>query len=191
VPAPAAPPLDPATGLPPVAAQAAAREHPALVARATLLDALYKDLGQAGSLVQTPQGEHFELDADRAEGSAHAPHGLRVPLPHGGSVPHQADLAVHLEDGRLVYVDILDTASRLQDFKAAAFDAQHLKAGPKKVFAALVLVRLDHATITQDLVESLAHSFDWVFGVDAANVSLGAKFAALRADLARKITGGA
>jgi hypothetical protein len=167
VPAPAAPPLDPATGLPPVAAQAAAREHPALVARATL------------------------LDADRAEGSAHAPHGLRVPLPHGGSVPHQADLAVHLEDGRLVYVDILDTASRLQDFKAAAFDAQHLKAGPKKVFAALVLVRLDHATITQDLVESLAHSFDWVFGVDAANVSLGAKFAALRADLARKITGGA
>jgi hypothetical protein len=158
-----------------------------VIARTTLLQSLFKDFGEAGTLLDHPHGQSFTLRGEVAEGAVHSNKALRVPLPNGGSVSHTADILVELDGGHTRYVDMLDAASKLNDAKAGAFDAQQLKTAAQKPFAALVFVRGLHANLAQETVEAVAHSYDYVFGVNETDVSLGAKFAAFRSELNRRI----
>lgn len=158
-----------------------------VMARATLLQSLFKDFGEEGTLLDHPHGQSFTLRSDVAEGAVHSNKTIRVPLPNGGSVSHTADIVVELDGDHTLYVDMLDSASKLSDAKAGAFDALQLKTAARKPFAALVFVRGIHANLAQETVEAVAHSYDYVFGVNEADVSLGAKFAAFRSELNRRI----
>jgi hypothetical protein len=173
--------------VPPAPTVEAPKDAPVALARRTLLEALFKALGQPGSLLDHPHGQSFTVRLDVGEGAVHTHRTLMVSLPKGGSVPHTADISVELEDGRAVYVDILDSNARLQDLKAHAFDAGLLKKQHKKPFAVLVLVRLPHPLHSQDLVEALAHEYDYVFGIDENNVVLETKFAACQSELLKRL----
>lgn len=174
--------------VPPAAGATAPKEAPTSLARSTLFDALMKDVGQPGSVLQHPHGQSFTVRADLGEGAVHTRRTLMVPLPKGGSVPHTADIALELESGDAVYVDILDSNARLQDLKAHAFDAMLLKQNARGGhFAVLVLVRLPHPLHSQDLVEAIAHGYDYVFGVDETNVALANKFAACKSEILKRI----
>lgn len=178
--------------VPPAPSVAGPKEAPVAVARATLLEALYKEVGQPGSLLQHPHGQSFVLRPDVREGAVHTHRTLMVPLPKNGSVPHTADVAVELEDGAAVFVDVLDSNARLEDLKADAFDATLLKTKSRAPhFSVLVYVRLPHPVHSQDLVEAVAHSYDYVFGIDETNVSLAVKFAACTSEIVRRIRSGA
>jgi len=173
--------------VPPAPSVEAPKDAPVAVARRTLLDALLKAIGQPGSLLQHPHGQSFTLRLDLGDGAAHTHRTFMVSLPKGGSVPHTADLSIELEDGRSVYVDILDSNARLQDMKAHAFDAGLLKRQARKPTAILVFVRLPHPLHSQDLVEALAHDYDYVFGIDEANVVLENKFAACLSEVLKRL----
>jgi hypothetical protein len=200
--APAQPPTPPAPPRPqivvarpgpgitsePTAAVLALRLAP--VARATLLDALYKEIGEEGSLLDHPNGKSFTLKRDQFEGVLHSNHPLMVLMPNGGSVAHVADLVIDVEAGALVYVDVYDGQSTMKEVKAGAFDAFHLKARPRKHHAVCVFVRSPHSVLQQEQVEAVGHSYDYCFGVDDSNATLGLKFAACLAEIQRRIVNG-
>lgn len=158
------------------------------VARMTLLDALFKNLGQPGSLLEHPKGRSFNLSPEVGEGIVHSQYQVMAPMPTGGTVAHNADIVAELENGSFLYVDILDAHAKPGELKAAAFDAIHLKNRPKKPHAILVFVRLPRPTLEESQVETIGHPFDYIFGIDEAAVPLESKFAACLAEIKRRIT---
>lgn len=154
-----------------------------VLATNALLDSLFKEAGASGSLLDHPTGKSFTLSTGFAEGAVHTNHGLQVPLSGGYRVRHEAQLAGELEDGRLVYVDILDGHDSPERAKAFGYDALHLKESPRRVHACLVFIRSKSATLTQGQVEAIAHGYDYVFGIDEENVPLGINYAACRTEI--------
>lgn len=165
--------------------------RPAAVARSTLMEALFHDVGRAGSLLEHPKGNSFTLQPGLPEGAVHSNRTVQVPMPNGASVPHTVDIAVELEPGPVVHVDILDGQSTLAELKAAAFDVQHFKKRHGGLHCILVHVRSPHALLSREALDAVAHPYDYAFGVDEADVHLGSKFAACRAEVLKRIRGGA
>lgn len=153
----------------------------------TLFDALLKEIGAPGSLLDHPQGRSFALAPDHGDGAVHSNYGLQVPLESGHTARHVANLVVELEGGRILYVDILDTRESLERAKALGFDALHFKNSTKKYHGCLVLVRGKLGGAPQGQLEAIGHGYQYVFGIDEENVSLGIKFAACSSELLKWI----
>lgn len=152
-------------------------------ARTTLLETLFKEVGENGSLLDHPLGQTFNIRSDAGEGAVHTNKNLMVPLGEGRSVSHPADLLIELEHGGTLFVDIVDAHGRLDDLKAKGFDAIHLKSALKKPFGILIFVRAKTGGVLQEQAEAIAHGYAYVFGIDEENVVLPPKFAACKSEI--------
>lgn len=152
---------------------------PADAARATLAQALYHEVGKPGSLLSHPSGIGFSVRPGLGQGEAHTHHRIRVPLPGGNATTHVADVAIELENGALLVLDVLTSHSTIADVKARAFDALQLRSLPQ-CYAVLVFVQ-GPGGLERDHVEAVAHGYDHFFGVAADHVADPARFTALKA----------
>jgi len=164
----------------PVVAPASNSLHDAV--RATLAEALYHEVGKPGSLLQHGHGVAFQVRPGLAEGNGHTNHRILVPLPGGHVTAHQADLALELDGGGLLVLDVLTSESTLQALKAHAFDALQLR-GISACYAVLVFVS-GHGGLEREQVEAVAHGYDHFFGVAADHARDSSKYTALRARVA-------
>lgn len=154
-------------------------------ARATLAQALYNEVGKPGSLLSHPTGVSFAIRPGLGEGEAHTQHRIRVPLPGGNTAGHVADLAIELEGGAQLVLDVLSSQSSLAQVKSHAFDALQLR-GVSDCYAVLVFLN-GHGGLARDHVEALAHGYDHFFGIEADHAKEAARYTALRARVAQWI----
>ena len=145
----------------------------------TLSDGIYREVGQAGSILQTPKGVAFSVRRDLAAGEVHSQRSLTVPLPGGHTTSHPAAIAIELENGAHLVLDILPSSASLTEIKAHGFDALQFRRNAR-CFTVLVLVRVAGPGIAQEQVEAIAHGYDLVFGVDEEHARSDARYAALR-----------
>jgi hypothetical protein len=148
------------------------------VVRATLAEAVYHEVGRPGSLLQHGGGVGFAVRPGLGEGEGRTNHRILVPLPGGHVTAHQADLAIELEGGALLVLDVLTSESALSAVKAHAFDALQLR-GISSCYAVLVFVQ-GHGGLEREQVEAVAHGYDHFFGVTADHAKDPTKYAALR-----------
>lgn len=151
-------------------------------ARATLAEAVYHEVGKPGSLIQHPAGAGFLVRDGLGAGNGHTNHRVLVPLPGGQATAHSADLAIELEGGGLLVLDVLTSDSTLAQVKANAFDALQLR-GVSQCYAVLVFVQ-GRGGLTREQVESVCHGYDHFFGVAADHARDAARYAALRSRVA-------
>jgi hypothetical protein len=151
-------------------------------ARATLAEAVYHEVGKPGSLIQHPTGAGFLVREGLGQGNGHTNHRVLVPLPGGQSTAHAADLAIELDGGALLVLDVLTSESTLAQVKAHAFDALQLR-GVSQCYAVLVFVQ-GRGGLLREQVESLCHGYDHFFGVAADHARDPAKYTALRSRVA-------
>lgn len=164
----------------PVVAPASLSLHD--TARATLAEAIYHEVGKPGSLLQHPSGVAFQVRPGLGEGNGHTNHKVLVPLPGGHVTGHIADLAIELEGGALLVLDVLTSDSTLAQVKAHAFDALQLR-GISSCYAVLVFVQ-GRGGLEREQVESVCHGYDHFFGVAADHAREPTKYAALRSRIA-------
>lgn len=151
-------------------------------ARATLAEAIYHEVGKPGSLLQHPAGVAFQVRPGLGEGNGHTNHRVLVPLPGGQSTSHSADLALELDGGALLVLDVLTSESTLAQVKAHAFDALQLR-GISSCYAVLVFVQ-GRGGLEREHVESVCHGYDHFFGVAADHARDPTKYTALRSRVA-------
>lgn len=151
-------------------------------ARATLAEAVYHEVGKPGSLLQHPTGVAFLVRPGLGEGNGHTNHKVLVPLPGGHVTAHVADLAIELEGGALLVLDVLTSESTLAQVKAHAFDALQLR-GISSCYAVLVFVQ-GRGGLEREQVESVCHGYDHFFGVGADHARDPTKYTALRSRVA-------
>jgi hypothetical protein len=151
-------------------------------AHATLAEAIYHEVGKPGSLLQHPTGFAFVVRPGLGEGNGHTNHKVLVPLPGGHVTAHVADLAVELEGGALLVLDVLTSDSTLAQVKANAFDALQLR-GISSCYAVLVFVQ-GRGGLEREQVESVCHGYDHFFGVTADHARDPTKYTALRSRVA-------
>jgi hypothetical protein len=149
---------------------------------ATLAEAVYHEVGKPGSLIQHPAGAGFLVREGLGAGNGHTNHRVLVPLPGGQSTAHVADLAIELEGGGLLVLDVLTSESTLAQVKAHAFDALQLR-GVSQCYAVLVFVQ-GRGGLAREQVESVCHGYDHFFGVAADHARDPAKYTALRSRVA-------
>lgn len=154
-------------------------------ARATLAEAIYHEVGKPGSLLQHPNGVGFQVRAGLGEGHGNTNHRILVPLPGGQSTSHTADLAIELDGGALLVLDVLTSESTLAQVKAHAFDALQLR-GNSSCYAVLVFVQ-GRSGLEREHVESVCHGYDHFFGVTGENARDATKYTALRTRVAQWI----
>ncbi len=148
-------------------------------ARRTLAQSLCRDLGQPGTLLESPKGLSVSLRAAVGAGEIRMPHPILIPLPEGQVLPHTADVLVELENGALLVLDFVTTGTPMGALKALAYDALQMRRIDRS-FAVLVIVRTSRPSVPQDQIEAIGHGFDHFFGIDEADTHSEAKFAALR-----------
>ena len=151
-------------------------------ARATLAEAVYHEVGKPGSLLHHPTGIAFQVRPGLGEGSGHTNHRVLVPLPGGQSTSHSADLAIELDGGALLVLDVLSSETTLAQVKAHAFDALQLR-GISSCYAVLVFVQ-GRGGLEREHVESVCHGYDHFFGVGADHARDPTKYTALRSRVA-------
>lgn len=151
-------------------------------ARATLAEAIYHEVGKPGSLLQHPTGVAFLVRPGLGEGNGHTNHKVLVPLPGGHVTGHVADLAVELDGGALLVLDVLTSESTLAQVKSHAFDALQLR-GISSCYAVLVFVQ-GRGGLEREQVESVCHGYDHFFGVGADHARDPTKYTALRSRVA-------
>jgi len=152
------------------------------VVRATLAEAVYHEVGRPGSLLQHGGGIGFAVRPGLGDGEGRTNHRVLVPLPGGHVTAHQADLAIELDGGGLLVLDVLTSESTLGAVKAHAFDALQLR-GVSQCYAVLVFVH-GHGGLEREQVESVAHGYDHFFGVAADHARDPTKYTALRSRVA-------
>jgi hypothetical protein len=138
-------------------------------ARATIAQALYHEVGKPGSLIAHPTGVAFSVRPGLGTGEARSHHRIHVPLPGGNGTNHLADLAIELDNGALLVLDVLTAQSSLSEVKAKAFDALQLR-GLSQCYAVLVFVH-GKGGLERDHVEAVAHGYDHFFGVESDHVA--------------------
>ena len=148
-------------------------------ARSAVAQVLYHEIGTPNSLVQHPAGASFSIRPGLGEGQAHTRRRLQVPLPGGNSSGHMADLAIELDGGAILVLDLLSSESSLAQVKSHAFDALQLR-GVSQCYAVLVFVQ-GHGGLERDHVEAIAHGYDHFFGVPADQATDPVRYNALRA----------
>lgn len=151
-------------------------------ARATIAEAVYHEVGKPGSLIQHPTGAGFLVREGLGQGNGHTNHRVLVPLPGGQATAHSADLAIELEGGGLLVLDVLTSESTLAQVKAHAFDALQLR-GVSHCYAVLVFVQ-GRGGLGREQVESVCHGYDHFFGVAADHARDPTKYTALRSRVA-------
>lgn len=154
-------------------------------ARATIAQALYHEVGRPGSLLAHPTGVAFSIRPGLGTGEARSHHRIHVPLPGGNGTNHLADLAIELDNGALLVLDVLTAQSSLSEVKAKAFDALQLR-GLSQCYAVLVFVH-GKGTLEREHVEAVAHGYDHFFGVSADGVADSGHYTALKARVAQWI----
>lgn len=164
----------------PVVAPASSSLHDTV--RATLAEAVFHEIGKPGSLLRHPSGIGFVVRPGLGEGNGHTNHRVLVPLPGGHVTAHHADLAIELDGGALLVLDVLTSESSLGQVKAHAFDALQLR-GISTCYAVLVFVH-GRGGLEREQVESVCHGYDHFFGVAADHARDPAKYTALRSRVA-------
>ncbi len=149
------------------------------LARAVLANALLRAFGEPGSELRQPKGTMFHVAPAHAEGVVRTQHLVTIPLPSGHVVSHEADLVIELDNKAVLMVDVIASHTPPEAIKARSFDALLLRRIPNS-FSVLVCVRTPGPGIAREQLEAIAHGYDLHFGIDAPNVHLEAKFAALR-----------
>ena len=158
---------------------------PVDAARATIAQALYHEIGKPGSLLSLPQGIAFSVRPGLGSGEVHTHHRIQVPLPGGNATHHLCDLAIELEDGALLVLDVLGSQSTMSEVKARAFDALQLRS-LSQCYAVLVFLQ-GPGGLERDHIEAVAHGYDHFFGVPADHVGDPTRFTALNARVAQWI----
>ena len=153
------------------------------LARAVLTNALLRAFGEPGSELRSPRGTSFHVAKGRGEGIVRTSHLVTIPLPSGHVVSHEADIVVELDNKALLMVDIVASHTPPEAVKARSFDALLLRR-IERSFSALVCVRSPGPGLSGDQLAAIAHGYDLQFNVDAGNVHLEQKFAALRSRIA-------
>jgi hypothetical protein len=151
-------------------------------ARVTLREVLLGEVAKPGSRLEHANGISFEVRPGLGQGNGHSPHRVLVPLPGGHVSAHTADLAIELEGGAMLVLDVLASDSSLEQAKANGFDALQLR-GVSSCYAVLVFVE-GHGPLRREQAEALGHGYDHVFGVPADHVRDPARYTALRARVA-------
>lgn len=155
-------------------------------ARAAIAQTLYHEVGRPQSLLTLPNGSvSYEVRPGLGAGHARSHHRIHVPLPGGNGTSHLADLAVELDNGATLVLDVLSAQSPLSEVKAKAFDALQLRGNPN-CYAVLVFVQ-GKGSLEREHVEAVAHGYDHFFGVDADHVSDPTRYTALKARVAQWI----
>ena len=158
---------------------------PVDAARATIAQALYHEIGKPGSLLSLPQGIAFSVRPGLGYREVHTHHRIQVPLPGGNATHHLCDLAIELEDGALLVLDVLGSQSTMSEVKARAFDALQLRS-LSQCYAVLVFLQ-GPGGLERDHIEAVAHGYDHFFGVPADHVGDPTRFTALKARVAQWI----
>ncbi|MEK6986144.1 MAG: hypothetical protein AABX89_07165 [Candidatus Thermoplasmatota archaeon] len=153
------------------------------LARAVLANALLRAFGEPGSELRTPRGTTFHIAKGRGEGVVRTQHLVTIPLPSGHVVSHEADLVVEMDAKATLVVDIVASHTAPEVVKARSFDALLLRR-IERSFSVLVCVRSPGPGLAASQLEAIAHGYDLHFNVDAADVHLESKFAALRSRIA-------
>lgn len=155
-------------------------------ARAAIAQTLYHEVGRPQSLLTLPNGGvSYDIRPGLGAGHARSHHRVHVPLPGGNGTSHLADLAVELDNGATLVLDVLTAQSPLSEVKAKAFDALQLRGNPN-CYAVLVFVQ-GKGGLEREHVEAVAHGYDHFFGVDADHASDSARYTALKARVAQWI----
>lgn len=149
------------------------------LARAVLANALLRAFGEPGSELRTPRGTAFHVAKAHGEGVVRTEHLVTIPLPSGHVVSHAADLVVEMDSKAILVVDIIASHTAPEVVKARSFDALLLRR-IERSFSVLVCVRSPGPGLAASQLEAIAHGYDLHFNVDAADVHLESKFAALR-----------
>ena len=149
-------------------------------ARAAIVQSLYHEVGKPQSLLTLPQGNvSFSVRPGLGSGEARSSHRIHVPLPGGNGTNHLCDLAIELENGAILVLDVLTAQSSMSEVKSRAFDALQLR-GLSQCYAVLVFVQ-GKGGLERDHVEAVAHGYDHFFGVDADHVGDSSRYTALKA----------
>lgn len=165
-------------------------EHmPANIAKRTIHDMLFLELGKVGSQLDAQDKQSFTIELNEVAGMLRTRENLLVKLPRAPAIAHLADVVIELESpGRTLYIDIVEAAYNAEDLKAHAFDAIHLKDDGKGRYAVLVFLRTPSG-ILQDQAEAIAYGYDFFFGVDANQVKDANKFYALKSQILQWVHG--
>lgn len=150
--------------------------HGALLA---IADALYRDVGHPGTILQTPKGVAFSVRHDIGAGEVRTMHTVTVPLPEGHSTSHQSAIAIELENRAHLVLDIVPSTASLADLKAHAFDALQFRRN-SRCFTALVFIRIPGPGLVQEQAERVAHGYDLFFGIEEEHARTEQRYAALR-----------
>lgn len=183
-PAPSPPVAKPKRGTPPAppsVPQAPTLDGDSVAnARTVLAHALFREFGEPGTELRQPRGSMFTIASARGDGAVRTQHLVTIPLPSGHVVSHEADVVVELDNKAVLMVDVVASHTPPEAIKARSFDALLLRR-IERSFSVLVVVRTPGPGIHADQLEAIAHGYDMHFNIDAANVVLESKFAALRA----------
>lgn len=154
-------------------------------ARSAIAQTLYHEVGKPASLLTHPTGIAFSLRPGLGSGEARTAHRIAVPLPGGNATSHACDLAIELESGAMLVLDVLTSQSPMSEVKSRAFDALQLR-GMSQCYAVLVFVH-GKGGLERDHVEAIAHGYDHFFGVEADGVADSGRYTALKARVAQWI----
>jgi hypothetical protein len=165
-------------------------EHmPANVAKRTIHDLLFLEIGKIGSQLDAQDKQSFTIQFENIVGMVRTRENILVKLPGGQAIGHRADLVVELETpARTLFVDIVEAAHSADQLKAHAFDALHLRKDGKQRYAVLVFLRTPNGTL-QEQAEAIAYGYDFFFGVDAIHAKDPNKFYALKSQILQWIHG--
>lgn len=165
-------------------------EHmPANVAKRTIHDMLFLEIGKIGSQLDAQDRQSFTIQVEGISGMLRTRENLLVKLPKGIAIGHPADIVLELENPtRTAYIDIVEAAHNAEDLKAHAFDAFHLRKDGKDRYSILVFLRTPNG-ILQEQAEAIASEYDFFFGVDSHHVKDGNRFYALKAEILKWMHG--
>jgi hypothetical protein len=166
---------------------------PSGIARRTIFDLLFLEFGRLGSKLETKQGdvksESFVIQHEKATGTVKTHQNFTIVLPSGGLIAHEAEIVVELESPqRILFIDIVEAATRTEEMKAHGFDALHNRKDRKQRYSILVYLRTP-AGMLQEQAESIAYGYDFIFGADANDAKNSNKFYALKSHVLSWIEG--
>ncbi|MBI2077007.1 MAG: hypothetical protein HYT80_01365 [Euryarchaeota archaeon] len=156
---------------------------PANLARRTIFDMLFLEMGKIGSRLESQQSENFVINLEPHTGMVATRKNVMLKLPNGTAVSHMTDILIEAENpSRSLYIDIVESYAPPEDVKSHAFDAMHLRKDGKQRYGILVFLRGSHGML-QEQAEAVAYPYDFFFGQDSAHVKDPNKFYALKAQV--------
>src|SRR5205809_874863 len=132
--------------------------------RTFLMNQLYRQIGEPGTLSGSGQSMRFHL---RAGGMCEAEGSLAYELPDRTVLGYDSDILISLDTGKRVAVELKFLSSVSDQFKARSFTVMHVKKKHgNNVYCVLAYVHMIGTGLSNQTAKSYCYPFDEFIGLD-------------------------